>query len=91
MKTHVERGPELLEACPKSSPAVMDIVATHYERLGGGGYPDGLNGSELPLFCQLAGIVDQYVALTSPRPFADAISPSRAQERLYKQRGRVFD
>jgi len=91
MKTHVDRGLELLEACPKCSPAVMDIVRTHHERLDGGGYPDGLKGSEIPLFGQIAGIVDQYVAVTSPRPFADPISASRAQEMLYKQRGQLFD
>lgn len=91
MKTHVERGLDLLEGSPKCSPVLLEMVRTHHERLDGGGYPRGLQGSQIPLFGQIAGIVDQYVAVTSPRPFAKAISPSKAEEMLYKQRGKLFD
>lgn len=91
MKSHVDRGLELLEDCPRCGPAVLDIVRTHHERLDGCGYPAGLRGNEISLFGQIAGIADQYVAVTSPRPFANAISPSKAEEMLYKQKGRLFD
>jgi hypothetical protein len=36
-------------------------------------------------------MIDQYVAVINPRPFAKAISPSKAEERLYIQRGQLFD
>lgn len=91
MKSHVDRGVELVDACPKCSQIVRDIVYTHHERLDGSGYPNGLRNSEIPMFGQIAGIVDQYVAVTSPRPYAKPISPSKAEEMLYKQRGKLFD
>jgi len=91
MKSHVERGLELLDACPRCDPMIRDIVHMHHERVDGCGYPNGLRNNEISLFGQIAGIVDQYVAVTSPRPYADAISPSKAEEMLYKQRGKQFD
>lgn len=91
MKSHVELGVKLLAESADYPPEVLNIVRTHHERLDGCGYPDGLTGGHIPLFGQIAGIVDQYVAVTRPRPFADAISPSKAEEMLYKQRGKLFD
>ncbi|MFN2348934.1 MAG: HD-GYP domain-containing protein [Thioalkalivibrio sp.] len=91
MKTHVELGVALLEETGGYPDAVLSIVRSHHERLDGCGYPAGLEGDHIPLFAQIAGIVDQYVAVTSARPFADPISPSRAEEMLYKQRGILFD
>jgi HD-GYP domain-containing protein (c-di-GMP phosphodiesterase class II) len=91
MKSHVQRGVKLLESKPNCSEGILDIVRSHHERLDGGGYPTGLHGSQIPLFGQIAGIVDQYVAVTSPRPFSQVISPSQAEQMLYSQRGRFFD
>jgi HD-GYP domain-containing protein (c-di-GMP phosphodiesterase class II) len=91
MKTHVELGVKLLENSPGYRPDVLNIVRTHHERLNGCGYPSGLQGSQIPLFGQMAGIVDQYVSVTNPRPFGKTVSPSKAEDMLYKQRGHLFD
>lgn len=91
MKTHVRLGLDLLEASPDCSEDILNIVRTHHERIDGCGYPTGLHTSQIPLFGQIAGIVDQYVAVTSPRPFAKTLSPSQAEQMLYQQRGRHFD
>lgn len=91
MKSHVERGVELMDACHKCNPAIREIVLSHHERIDGCGYPNGLQGNQISLFAQIAGIVDQYVAVTNPRPYTTPISPSRAEEMLYKQRGKQFD
>lgn len=91
MKTHVDLGLNLLESSGDYPQDVLNIIRTHHERLNGCGYPNGLEGSQIPLFGQIAGIVDQYVAVTSPRPFSSVISPSQAEQMLYKQRGVLFD
>ncbi|MGD8998804.1 MAG: HD domain-containing phosphohydrolase [Granulosicoccaceae bacterium] len=91
MKTHVGHGLSILEADPHCTTDIMDIVRTHHERLNGSGYPAGLHGSQIPLFGQIAGIVDFYVAVTTPRPFARVISPSQAEQMLYDQKDNFFD
>ncbi|MDZ7803259.1 HD-GYP domain-containing protein [Thiohalophilus sp.] len=80
MKTHVDLGVELLRESADYPPEILEIVQHHHERLNGCGYPSGLHGNQIPLFGQIAGIVDQYVAVTSPRPFADTISPPKPRK-----------
>lgn len=90
IKTHVRHSMQKLSATPGISPGIMQLVATHHERLDGSGYPRGLQGTQIPMFGQMAGIVDFYTAITLPRPHMKAISPSAALQLLYKQRDRYF-
>jgi len=91
MKQHVTYGIEILDRSPNFNPAIIDIVRTHHERIDGSGYMDGLQGSEIPYYGQIAGIVDTYVAVTTPRPYATPVSHSKAQAILFKQKGQQFD
>jgi HD-GYP domain-containing protein (c-di-GMP phosphodiesterase class II) len=91
MKSHVERGLSTLENDTYCSADILDIVRTHHERLDGSGFPAGLHGSQIPLFGQIAGIVDFYVAVTTPRPYARVVSPSQAEQMLYDQKDKYFD
>lgn len=91
MKSHVALGLSILETDPRCSADILDIARTHHERLDGSGYPAGLHGSQIPLFGQIAGIVDLYVAITTPRPFASVISASRAEQILYDHKNKYFD
>jgi putative two-component system response regulator len=61
---------------------VRPIVRHHHERLDGSGYPDGLEGSDVPLLAQIMSVVDVYDALTTSRPYKDALTPSAAFEEL---------
>jgi HD-GYP domain-containing protein (c-di-GMP phosphodiesterase class II) len=90
MKTHVEHGVRMVSEDSKASADVLDIVRTHHERLDGSGYPGALKGDNIPLLGQIAGIVDFYVSLTTPRPYANAVSPSNAIYMLHQQRGQYF-
>ncbi|MDZ7840615.1 MAG: HD-GYP domain-containing protein [Gammaproteobacteria bacterium] len=90
VKTHVGAGMDMLEGTPGISPEIIQLIATHHERLDGSGYPRGLRGAAIPLFGQMAGIVDFYTAITMPRPYMKAVSPSAALQLLYKQRERYF-
>ncbi len=77
MRTHTTRGVEICRHV-KSLEPVMPIIRHHHERWDGSGYPDGLSGKEIPLLARLLQIGDIYDALTSPRPYKDALSPARA-------------
>lgn len=91
MKTHVSLGTSMLNNTENISPFILETVQTHHERLDGSGYPSSLHQSQIPLFGQIAGIIDYYVSVTTPRPYANAISPSDAIKGLYQLRHRYFD
>jgi putative two-component system response regulator len=61
---------------------VRQIVRHHHEALDGSGYPDGLSGDRVPLLAQIVGIVDLYDAVTSSRPYRDALSADYAYAEL---------
>jgi cyclic di-GMP phosphodiesterase len=61
---------------------VRPIVRHHHERLDGSGYPDGLRGDAIPLLAQIIAIVDVYDALTTIRPYKDALPAAGACQEL---------
>jgi cyclic di-GMP phosphodiesterase len=61
---------------------VRKIVRHHHEALDGSGYPDGLSGEQVPLLAQIVGIVDLYDAVTTSRPYRDALPPEHAYAEL---------
>jgi putative two-component system response regulator len=61
---------------------VRQIVRHHHEVLDGTGYPDGLHGEQVPLLAQIVGIVDLYDAVTSSRPYRDALPAEHAYREL---------
>jgi putative two-component system response regulator len=81
MKKHPEIGDSLC-APLQSLRRVRPIVKSHHERLDGSGYPAGLRGDEVPLLAQIVGIVDVFDALTSRRPYRDALSGDVAAQHL---------
>lgn len=90
VKTHVRHSMDMLSGTPGISPNILHLVATHHERLDGSGYPRGLQGKNIPVIGQMAGIVDFYTAITLPRSFMKPVSPSAALQLLYKQRDKYF-
>jgi putative two-component system response regulator len=77
MRTHTTRGVEICRHLKSLAP-VVPIIRHHHERWDGSGYPDGLAGEAIPLLARLLQIGDIYDALTSSRPYKDAISPAKA-------------
>ena len=72
----------------RSLARVRGIVRHHHERLDGSGYPDGLRGDAIPLLAQVIGIVDVYDALTTARPYKEALARDRAQNELRDEAAR---
>jgi len=77
MRRHPEIGDSLC-APLQSLRSVRPIILGHHERIDGSGYPNGLRGDNVPLLAQIVGIVDVYDALTSRRPYRDALSHDEA-------------
>ncbi len=57
----------------KSLHRVLPIIRHHHERLDGSGYPDGLSGDKIPLTARVLQTVDIYDALTTDRPYREAL------------------
>jgi putative two-component system response regulator len=89
MKTHPDIG-DALCAPLRSLRNVRPIVKCHHERIDGRGYPQGLRGDEVPLLAQLISVVDVYDALTSKRPYRNALRDEVARQYLLDEarRGR---
>jgi len=77
MRTHTTRGVEICRHLKSLAP-VVPVIRHHHERWDGSGYPDGLVGEQIPLLARLLQIGDIYDALTSSRPYKEAVSPAKA-------------
>jgi response regulator RpfG family c-di-GMP phosphodiesterase len=67
------------------------IVRHHHERWDGSGYPDGLQGTAIPLGARIVAVADVYDALTSSRPYRDALPHQSAIQYLVTEAGRTLD
>lgn len=90
MKTHAAVGADLLSSIQFPYP-VVPIVRHHHENWDGTGYPDGIRGADIPLGARILSVVDCYDALTSDRPYRQAMSAGDALEILAQRRGRMYD
>ena len=90
VKRHVEYGLDILKDSKGVTPRIREMVYCHHERFDGSGYPQGLQGTAIPLFARIASIVDCYDAITSDRPHRKGLSPSEAVKCLYEWRGKDF-
>ncbi len=90
VRKHVEHGVDILRRCHGVSETVISVVQFHHERYDGSGYPYGLSGVDIPLLSRIAGIVDTYDAITSPRPYAEQRSSTEAVSMLYEARDKLF-
>jgi putative nucleotidyltransferase with HDIG domain len=70
---------------------IANIVRHHHERVDGQGYPDNLDGKEIPLISKIIAVADAYDAMTSGRPYRDAMPSPVARMRLAHAVGTQFD
>jgi HD-GYP domain-containing protein (c-di-GMP phosphodiesterase class II) len=73
------------------SRAVQLLVRWHHEWWNGAGYPDGLEGDQIPLAARILRVADTYAALTDSRPFRSAISADDAKKYVTEWAGIEFD
>jgi HD-GYP domain-containing protein (c-di-GMP phosphodiesterase class II) len=90
VRTHVKLGEEKIQQSGMS-PDVAEIASQHHEREDGSGYLQGFKGSEMKVIGACAGIVDTFGAMTTKRPYADAISPSNVLGIMHKWKDKIFN
>src|SRR5687767_11616131 len=77
-----------------SSVGNADVIAAvrhHHERFDGLGYPDGLAGTDIPLFSRIIAVADAYDAITSTRPYRSSAGRDDAVKALRESAGKQFD
>jgi putative nucleotidyltransferase with HDIG domain len=90
MQRHSEIGERILANVDTYS-EIASIVRHHHERVDGQGYPDGLSASEIPLLSRIIAVADAYNAMTSDRPYRDAMPSRVARLRLAQAVETQFD
>jgi putative nucleotidyltransferase with HDIG domain len=70
---------------------IARIVRYHHERMDGNGYPDRLPADQIPLLSRILAVADAYNAMTSGRPYRDAMPSRVARFRLAQAAGTQFD
>jgi ribonuclease P protein subunit RPR2 len=71
--------------------AARDVIRSHHERWDGGGYPDRLAGTEIPLSARVFAVADTLDALTTNRPYRRASSFAKARAIIVGDSGTHFD
>jgi putative nucleotidyltransferase with HDIG domain len=90
MQRHSEIGEGIL-AKVDSYAEIASVVRHHHERVDGQGYPDGLAGDDIPLLARIIAVADAYNAMTSDRPYRDAMPSRVARLRLAQAVESQFD
>lgn len=90
IRRHPVVGERILSAAPALAP-VARLVRSSYERYDGTGYPDGIGGERIPLGSRIIAVCVAFDAMTSPRPYREALPTATAFEELCRCAGRQFD
>jgi putative nucleotidyltransferase with HDIG domain len=93
-RRQMEQHPEIGERILKNVADYAEIAAVvrhHHERIDGNGYPDRLEGDEIPLLARIIAVADAYNAMTSDRPYRDAMPSRVARLRLAQAVDSQFD
>lgn len=90
MKRHPVLGAELINNIPYLAPA-MPMIRHHHERWDGRGYPDGLQGADIPQGARIIAVADSLDAMTTARPYQERCTPEQALEEIEKGSGSQYD
>lgn len=87
IRTHPERGAEILRRGENVPEMAIDVCLHHHEKVDGKGYPQRLGAEQLSVVARMSAICDVYDAVTSERPYKKAWSPSVALSRMMSWEG----
>jgi putative nucleotidyltransferase with HDIG domain len=90
MREHVRLGVRILEPIAAYAD-VVPVVLHHHENFNGEGYPDGLAGKAISFGGRIFAVADTFDALTSDRPYRQALNREHAIEMIKQGRGSRYD
>ncbi|MGD2161951.1 MAG: response regulator [Anaerolineales bacterium] len=90
MRKHPEVGAHMIKDIPYLASATP-MVLHHHERWDGDGYPEGLAGEKIPMGARVLAVADAFDAMTSNRPYRDALPAEVAYQEILNCSGTQFD
>lgn len=90
MRKHPEIGCDIVGHIAFLQDA-LPIIRHHHEHFDGSGYPDGLQGNEIPFLARIFAIVDVYDALTNQRPYNKVLTAEQVLRILQESKNKQFD
>jgi two-component system cell cycle response regulator len=87
---HPEIGARIVSAAPALA-STAPLINSSHERVDGQGYPDGLEGENIPLGSRIIAVCDAFEAMTSDRPYHQGIGVGEALAELTRRAGTHFD
>jgi len=91
MRTHVVRSAQLVATAARLRGSVEAMIRHHHENFDGSGYPDGLVRDQIPVGARIIMVADTLDAMTTDRPYREALGLARAIDELEKYSGTQFD
>lgn len=88
MDRHTTYGYQILRDSPRLQLAA-EIALSHHEKWAGGGYPNGIAGTDIPMSARIVQVADIYDALRSERPYKAGFSHEKATEIILKGDDRI--
>jgi len=90
MRKHPEIGHSILKNLRQIS-SVLPGVLHHHEQFNGEGYPHSLAGDAIPLIARILAVADSYDAMSTTRPYRQALSPAKVEQILNDGAGEQWD
>ena len=90
IKQHPVIGSRILKSI-KERPKLATGARWHHERYGGGGYPDGLSGMDIPEEARIIAVADAYDAMTSRRSYRNVLPQETVRDEIERGKGTQFD
>jgi diguanylate cyclase (GGDEF)-like protein/putative nucleotidyltransferase with HDIG domain len=90
VQAHPQVGADIIASVPFPY-AVAPLIQNHHERWDGRGYPRGLSGEDIPLGARILFLVDYFDALTSNRPYHEAMTVESAVALIEQEAGKALD
>ena len=90
MKQHPVKGFNIMKTIEQMR-NVLPGLRSHHEQWDGNGYPDRLKGEEIPLIARIIAVADTLDAMTTNRPYQQALTFQFAVEKINKNIGVKYD
>lgn len=88
---HPQRGVNIVRSIRSVDAEVLEYIKHHHERYDGDGYPDGLEGEDIPLGARIIMVADTIDAMLTTRPYREPLTPDVVRDELIDCSGTQFD